>query len=596
MAYVDSCVVSGGNVSITSVASPNVTSYADNAGGGFVSIGQSQSYTNTNITNLAFVGAPPDGNTGNEANISTTGNVPGGNNFVLSAKTSSNSNASANAAGGGAIASIGSTTGNNVSDTTTSTVGQDATISARTVNISAQVTSINASTNAYAIGGGLFGDSNAEANTNIGNSDVEAHLAGTTGSNTQITGTQGVDVTASQNNVLPTRTRTAIFIGIGPSVPLGSTGGTLETTVQADQGVTVNAGARVPGDPALQPIPPTDTNNSSNSQNNLGSLALYSAALDNNISGNAGNPGTNHTIDWNSNVVITSGPSPTLIINANGIIQTAIDMGPGFTPGTSAVNAQGDIVVPDIVNENPGDIWFVTGTGTSPETAGYSGSITHSQTTPTFTFSQTLSTVTITNNSPHELIIQNINVAATTGVPQVELDSNANNVSLLFNIKYSVAPTLINIEQNNLFDSSAHDLVIDGTINNPIGKTVIINTNGNILSTTSRGMIGPDGNTSLIITNILDIEAPKGSIGTTSLRINIDLVQSQDTVLNLTRPTMLTALAGGNVDFDLAGNTPRSRHHQLHRQRRLDHRGTEHRRLAPGRRGGNQGRRHGGRD
>ena len=44
--------------------------------------------------------------------------------------------------------------------------------------MSAQVSSINASTNAYAIGGGLFGDSNAEANTNIGNSTVEAHLAG----------------------------------------------------------------------------------------------------------------------------------------------------------------------------------------------------------------------------------------------------------------------------------------------------------------------------------------------------------------------------------------------------------------------------------
>ena len=33
---------------------------------------------------------------------------------------------------------------------------------------------------------------------------------------------------------------------------------------------------------------------------------------------------------------------------------------------------------------------------------------------------------------------------------------------------------------------------------------------------------------SLIVTNILDIEAPNGSIGTTALRINIDLVQSQD--------------------------------------------------------------------
>ena len=83
-AYVDSCVVSGGNVSITSLASPNVTAYANNAGGGGISIGQSQASTSTNITNSAFVGADSTGNPGNEANISTTGDVPGGNNFVLS--------------------------------------------------------------------------------------------------------------------------------------------------------------------------------------------------------------------------------------------------------------------------------------------------------------------------------------------------------------------------------------------------------------------------------------------------------------------------------------------------------------------------------
>ena len=254
-AYVDSCVASGGNVSITSVASPNVTSYADNAGGGFVSIGQSQSYTTTNITNLAFVGAPPDGNTGNDANISTTGNVPGGNNFVLSSTTSSTSNASGDAKGGGVVANIGSTTSDTVNDTTTSTVGANAIISARTVNVSAQVSSINASTNAYAIGGGLFGDSNAEANTKVGNSTVEAHLAGAVGTNTQITGTQGVDVTASQNNIQLTRTRTAIFIGIGPSVPLGSTGGTLYDHGPGRpgrHGQRRSAGTRRPG-PATDP-------------------------------------------------------------------------------------------------------------------------------------------------------------------------------------------------------------------------------------------------------------------------------------------------------------------------------------------------------
>jgi hypothetical protein len=547
-AYVDSCVVSGGNVTISSLASPNVKAYADNSGGGAISIGQSQAYTTTKITNSAFVGADTTGNPGDMAYISTTGNVASGNNFVLKSQTSATSKAIAHAAGGGIIGSIGSTSKSDVTNNTTSTVGQNATISARTVNVSATVTSIDANANSYAIGGGLFGDSNAEADSNIDNSTVQAHLAGMAGSNTQITGTQGVDVVASQNQVHPTRSATAIFIGIGPSISTGSSGGTLQTTVQADQGVTVNAGPRLPGDPSLQPIPPP-TSDPNNSQNHLGSLALFSAALDNNISGSNDDPSQNHNIDWNSDVKVLSGPSPTLVIDAKGIIQTAINVGGGFTVGKSAVNSSGDIVVPDIVNQSPGDIWFVT--GSTPLDASYSGNITHNQTTPTFTFRDTLSQVTIVNNSPHRLIIENIEAASKTGVPQVELDSG--DVSLLFHIKHDVAPTLVDIEQNNLFDGTAHDLVIGGLIDNPIGKTVIINTNGNIVSTTPRGVVGPDGRTSLIVTNILDIEAPNGSIGTTSLRINIDLVQSQDTVLNLTRPTMLTALAGGNVDFDLAG-------------------------------------------
>ena len=58
------------------------------------------------------------------------------------------------------------------------------------------------------------------------------------------------------------------------------------------------------------------------------------------------------------------------------------------------------------------------------------GSISHAQTTPTFTVRDTYQQVLITNNSPHRLIINNIDVANKTDVPQVELD--ADSVNLLF--------------------------------------------------------------------------------------------------------------------------------------------------------------------
>ena len=56
-----------------------------------------------------------------------------------------------------------------------------------------------------------------------------------------------------------------------------------------------------------------------------------------------------------------------------------------------------------------------------------------------------------------------------------------------------------------------------------------------------------------MVTNILDIEAPNGSIGTLADRINVDLVQSLNLDNNLTRPTKVTAIAGNDVYFDLQG-------------------------------------------
>ena len=68
-------------------------------------------------------------------------------------------------------------------------------------------------------------------------------------------------------------------------------------------------------------------------------------------------------------------------------------------------------------------------------------------------------------------------------------------------------------------------MIINGTIDNPVGITRIYAAHGDILSTHARGVAGPDGRFSLIITNVIDLQAPNGSVGKLP-RINVDIVYS----------------------------------------------------------------------
>src|SRR5205085_8214281 len=87
----------------------------------------------------------------------------------------------------------------------------------------------------------------------------------------------------------------------------------------------------------------------------------------------------------------------------------------------------------------------------------------------------------------------------------------------------TVAPTFISIE--NTDPPAPPTLTINGVIENPIGTTRIVSANGNIVSTHNRAN-GDDDPTSLVRTNILDVETQNGSIGTAANRINVDVVDS----------------------------------------------------------------------
>ncbi|MDR3661823.1 MAG: hypothetical protein P4L86_15820, partial [Mycobacterium sp.] len=270
-----------------------------------------------------------------------------------------------------------------------------------------------------------------------------------------------------------------------------------------------------------------------------------------------GNTYLNQSVPWYANVTITSSPfyNPTLIVDANGNITTAIGVTVGPTDQTSGNIAGPTIYVNDIAADYTGQVFINSNADTSDSNVGNTDNIDGSG--ATWTFTDTLGAVTIINNSTKDLWINNISVVnqGSTTNHDVTLEAGSE-IGLVFSLKHISEPTLVTIENLGTATPGVPGspfLILNGTINNPIGSTIILNQNGSITATNPRGVPGPDGRYSLIITNILSIDAPNGSIGTTADRINVDLVQSLNLDNNLTRPTMLTATAGGNADFDLQG-------------------------------------------
>ena len=94
-----------------------------------------------------------------------------------------------------------------------------------------------------------------------------------------------------------------------------------------------------------------------------------------------------------------------------------------------------------------------------------------------------------------------------------------------------------------LFDLKANGpITINGDIDNPLGTTNIVTSTGDIISTGT------------IRTNELTVITPDGNIGSTTNRMNVELVVSDDACAdNGLTPTKMTAEAGQNIYTDIRG-------------------------------------------
>ncbi|HEY9182006.1 MAG TPA: hypothetical protein VIQ99_02330, partial [Gammaproteobacteria bacterium] len=148
----------------------------------------------------------------------------------------------------------------------------------------------------------------------------------------------------------------------------------------------------------------------------------------------------------------------------------------------------------------------------------------------TWTFRETLQRVRISNKSDKDIYINDIDVVDESQ-PLVWLDSRDTGIGgtpgdMSFSIVQEVAPTLIEIT-----NTGNSDVYINGTIENPIGTTAILNSNGSVFATADRGVTtsgGPAGTAnhqSMIRTHILRVDASE-NVGSGAERLNVDVVDS----------------------------------------------------------------------
>jgi hypothetical protein len=288
-----------------------------------------------------------------------------------------------------------------LNDETQVVAGSNANVTARSVSMRSQWTHLDFEYESDASAGGLFGDADARSS-----GAVDPHATTAIRSGARVTGLEGVDVRARLVDSAMTEDVDATFVGLGDGDDHPDATFDPRTLIDADPGAVVTAGPRlfpVAGVPAADVTPLLQPAG-------FDRLALF-VEIDTDVNPAAlGRP--TRDIDWDSNVVLLSGPSPNLIVGPDGRIVKAINVsvqGVGSGIG-SFVDPDGDggFFVNNIINENDrGQALFRSeNTGTSTiETALANG--------PLFTFVETYQRVDLLNQSSLDMNILDIQVVNT---------------------------------------------------------------------------------------------------------------------------------------------------------------------------------------
>jgi len=548
-----SLVVAGGNVSITSSGTTNTATSSKNATGGIVGVGHADSnITQTNTSNAYIDGGTRvvtgGGFTMASSNSSngygSTRARGGGGIGVANAEdtqvyvaytTTSKLMDGAEVFATGAVAITASSAANITADSDASGLGfgadghsaarakvgdgaGDATtqvelhtgsrVTGNSVKLAANVSQMVVHAHSESKGAGFYSEGIDRAEVEVGADNKIDLDRGAT-----VYGLEGVDFIAKYAGVDTNSDSYARSTGLFGYVDADATNNTdLRTTVTgqaytsaADHGLVI-AGPRATGDPNLTPDDGTytrlafriDAPKATGSIYSNGHVSRRSLAA-----GSGGESGHNlaatATVDFNSDVIINSGRTPTLVVASDGSVAVRVEI-PTLSIGGGVIN------VGNIVNPGPGQSLIV-----SDSITGSGG---------TWEFRDTLNQVLITNLSNLHLQLAGIDVVYRgSTLPLVRLEAPTHPISFLIN--RAVVPSLVNIK-----NTGTGDVRLGGLIENPIGTTSIVNTGGGAYSTAARP-------TSLIRTNILRIDVATG-VGTLASRVNVDVVDANG------RPTATT--------------------------------------------------------
>jgi hypothetical protein len=250
-------------------------------------------------------------------------------------------------------------------------------------------------------------------------------------------------------------------------------------------------------------------------------------------------------IDWESTVIMLGEPNPEIEIDESGKVVTlvnitGVDGNGGALVLNNHVGGSGPIVLDDIVYDSTTRVLFETDEFNGLPTSQIWGNA------AIFDFQQTWDYVKIVNRSPHDLIVNLIDVTLAVGATSITV--NVKNVpnsdaftfrtvdvgegqTFDFEIIHSYIPTLIEIYNLQVANSppseNGWDIILKKLIENPIGTTRIRADRGDIEN--------GGGNNQLIRTNILDLDTPNGSIGShtdpnpSRVPINVELIESDYT-------------------------------------------------------------------
>ena len=416
--------------------------------------------------------------------------------------------------------------GQNGGALTQAEIGAGATLVANSVAISALTSGLSASAYSKSYGAGFYGESTDTA-TLTADLDNAAYIR----AGAVVTGLAGVDIITSFRNVSTDADSFSEATGLFGHVDANATNDTdLESDVFGEAGAVVTAGPRNAENDSLEQPGGYERLaflvNGAASDIEMRVFAKVSRrALAAGDSEESGTRTTASSVDFDSDVVILAGEIPVLEIDSNDKIVRAIAVtvrNAGSDIGAGETVTDSEIFVNDITNIGPGQVRFI-----ALDSIDGSGG--------TWRFEDAVPQVTIINRSGKNLRLHDIDVL-TDDDPTVDLFSET--VPLTFFIERSVGAPFVHV-----LNTTAGDVVLEGSIQNPTGTTLITNLGGDVYGGQARGTTDgayangrsaacggsegatSDGRYSLVCTNVLRIEAPEGNVGVngdgTGHRVNI---------------------------------------------------------------------------